>query len=64
MKDGHMTQKVKDPIYGDQIDYTGIASAERFRNAPEGWKPTDLLENADSVISLGLRIGEGIREAN
>ncbi|UCD73160.1 MAG: hypothetical protein JSW01_00515 [Candidatus Bathyarchaeota archaeon] len=63
-KMGILNKRVKDLIYGDGIDLTGIASADRFGNAPEGWKPTDLLENAESVISIGLRIGEGVREAN
>ena len=36
-------------------DVVGIASVERFARAPEGYRPTDLLENARSVVTFGVR---------
>lgn len=36
-------------------DVVGIASVERFAPAPEGYKPTDLLESAASVVTFGVR---------
>ncbi len=43
--------------YAKQLgaDAVGIASAERFAPAPEGHKPTDLLESARSVVAFGIR---------
>ncbi len=35
-------------------DLVGIASVERFVNAPKGHHPTDVLPTAKSVISLGM----------
>ncbi len=46
------------------IDLVGFAPVERFRNAPEGRRPTDLLDGAKTVISLGIGIPRGVRGAN
>ena len=35
-------------------DVVGIAPVERFAPAPEGYKPTDLMESARSVIAFGV----------
>ncbi len=59
-----LTRSVKNLAIEDGVDYVGIATVDRFENAPKGWKPNDLLESAHSVISIGFRIGEGVREAN
>lgn len=36
-------------------DIVGIASTERFEGTPEGYRPTDLLEGAQSVVVFGIR---------
>jgi len=36
-------------------DIVGIASADRLANEPEGFKPTDLLPGAKSVVTVGIR---------
>lgn len=36
-------------------DIVGIASVDRFEDAPEGYKPADLVPGAKSVISIGIR---------
>jgi len=41
------------------IDFWGVASIERFNNAPMGRKPTDILFNAKSVIAIGIQIPKG-----
>jgi len=54
-----LEKKVREIAQGNDIDYVGIAPVERFRNAPEGHKPIDLLPHAKSVISIGMRINIG-----
>jgi epoxyqueuosine reductase QueG len=46
------------------IDYFGVSPVSRLKWAPKGHKPEDLLENAKSVVSIGVRIGLGVVEAN
>ena len=46
------------------IDLVGFAPVERFQNAPEGRRPTDLLDGAKTVISLGIGIPRGVWGAN
>ena len=54
-----LTRRVKELAHGNDIDYVGIAAIERFSNAPEGHKPTDLLPGAEAVISMGIRLSLG-----
>ena len=56
---GELTKAVKGLAYNNNIDYIGIAPIDRFVNAPDGHKPTDLLPGAESVISLGVRVSQG-----
>lgn len=41
-------------------DLCGIASAGRFRDAPEGFKPMDIYPEARSVVVLAKRFPEGV----
>jgi len=59
----NLTDEIKLALSSD-MDYIGVASTERFKNAPNGWKPNDLLKSCTSIVSLGLRIGEGVKTAN
>jgi epoxyqueuosine reductase QueG len=59
-----LTCEIKKLALSGDVDYVGVASVDRFKNAPDGWKPTDLLESCRSVVSLGIRIGEGVKVAN
>lgn len=43
-------------------DLIGIASVERFVNAPKGYYPTDVMPTAKSVISLGMVLPKDILE--
>jgi epoxyqueuosine reductase len=60
----NLTDETKKVAFSSGMDYVGVASLERFKNAPDGWKPTDLLSSCGSVVSVGLKIGEGVRTAN
>jgi len=53
------TEENQELAFNNQIDYVGVATIERFRNAPEGHKPEDLLPGAGSVISMGIRVSLG-----
>lgn len=48
----------------NDIDLIGFSSVERFNSAPPGKRPTDILGEAQTVISLGIGIRRGVREAN
>jgi len=48
----------------NDIDLVGFSSVERFKYAPPKKRPTDLLEDAKTVISIGIGIRRGVREAN
>lgn len=58
-----LTREVKEFALGLDIDLVGIASVDRFRYAPEGHRPTDLLPRARSVIVMGFRLPLGALEA-
>ncbi len=42
------------------LDLCGIAPVSRFENAPAGTHPTDFLPGCKSVISVGLRLVDGV----
>lgn len=47
-----MKRQINDLARANHIDPIGFASVDRFRAAPEGRRPTDLLAEAKTVISL------------
>jgi hypothetical protein len=51
-----LTEKIKDFVKKKGATLVGVATIERFSGAPKGHGPRDLLPNAKSVISIGLRI--------
>src|SRR5512137_1902761 len=52
-----MTVKnVKSYARGQGADLVGIASVDRFDDGPRGHRPGELLEGAQSVVVLGLRL--------
>jgi epoxyqueuosine reductase QueG len=57
-------QILQNLILKNDIDYIGISSLQRFKNVPEGHRPTDLLPSAKSVIVLGLKIPLGAIRGN
>jgi epoxyqueuosine reductase len=59
-----LKQRIKEIALTNNLDYCGIATAEALRNEPEEEKPDHLLPNAQSVISLGIKLGLGVQWAN
>jgi epoxyqueuosine reductase len=59
-----LTEKINDLARSSEMDYVGVAPVDRFAEAPVGWRPQDLLKNCRSVISMGVKIPEGVRQAN
>ena len=52
------TGKVKDFVKKKGATLVGVATTKRFSRALKGHRPRDLLPNAQSVISIGLRINK------
>ena len=44
------------------VDLVGVAGVERFADAPAGKRPQDILPQARSVISFGIKILDGVME--
>lgn len=59
-----LTGKVKELALANHMDYVGIAPVERLKTEPEWRKPTDYLPGAQTVISLGIRLIQGVQLAN
>jgi epoxyqueuosine reductase len=51
--------RVKRLAFANDIDYVGIAPVERFENAPQGHRPTDILPGAESVVSMSIIMNRG-----
>lgn len=49
-------EKVKEIMFALGADLCGIASIDRFINAPRGYHPLDVLPTCKSVISFGCRL--------
>lgn len=45
------------------MDYVGITGIDRLSGAPEGYRPTDLLPGAKSVIAMAVRLPLGAVQA-
>lgn len=52
-------EKVKEIMFALGADLCGIASIDRFINAPRGYHPLDVLPTCKSVISFGCRFPVG-----
>ena len=53
------SKKVKEIMLSLGADLCGIASIDRFEDAPEGFHPLDVLPSCKSVISFGCRFPVG-----
>jgi epoxyqueuosine reductase len=53
-------QSIKDHALKIGMDLCGIAPISRFENAPKGTHPTDFLPGCKSVISVGVRLADGV----
>lgn len=52
-------EKVKEIMFSLGADLCGIASIDRFGDAPKGYHPLDVLPTCESVISFGCRFPIG-----
>ena len=43
-------------VLDNNMDYFGVAPVSRFSNLPEGYRPSDYLPKAKSVIVVGKKI--------
>lgn len=57
------SQQIKEYAYGHGMDLCGIASMDRFKTSPPGKHPFDILPGCKSVIVIGVRLLEGVVEA-
>jgi epoxyqueuosine reductase len=55
-----VTDKVKQFARSNGADLVGVASVERFDEAPAGHHPTDLLPGAKTVVACAIRIPVGV----
>jgi epoxyqueuosine reductase QueG len=53
-------QSIKDHAQNMGMDLCGIAPVSRFEGAPEGTHPADFLPGCKSVISVGVRLADGV----
>ena len=58
------TQSIKDLAIGLGMDLCGVASVDRFATSPEGKHPCDVLPGCKSVIVVGVKLLDGIIQAN
>jgi len=55
MKENMNSNKIKEILYGLGVDICGIASIDRFHEAPEGFSPINTLSACKSVIIFGKK---------
>lgn len=58
------SKKVKEMMLSLGADLCGIASIDRFGDAPKGYHPLDVMPSCKSVISFGCRFPVGALECN
>ncbi len=50
------SDRIKEIAYEKGVDLFGIASADRFGNAPEGFQPRDIYAKTESVIVFAIKL--------
>ncbi|MDF2512998.1 MAG: (Fe-S)-binding protein [Herbinix sp.] len=58
------TQEIKNRLYDLGADLCGVASLDRFSEAPEGYHPLDVLPTCKSVIVFAIRFVAGTLACN
>lgn len=58
------SETIKEIVYSFGAEVCGIAGIERFRNAPHGFHPTDILSGTESVIVFGKQFPKSVFEAS
>jgi epoxyqueuosine reductase len=62
--DMDIKKMIKEVAIANGMDMCGIASIDRFSEAPPGRHPTDTLPGCKSVIVIGVRLLDGIVQTN
>ena len=57
-------EQIKDAATSLGVDMCGIAGVEIFNSSPEGTHPCDILPGCKSVIVVGVRLLDGVVQAN
>ena len=57
-----LTRRLKETARASGADLVGIAPVERFRNAPEGQRPTDHFPEAKFVVAIARHIPDAVIE--
>lgn len=55
-----LTRQVKDYALKCGVDIVGVASVDRFGEAPNGFHPTDIMKSTRSVITFARKFIMGI----
>jgi epoxyqueuosine reductase QueG len=55
---------IKETALKNGMDLCGVASVDRFDESPPGRHPTDILPGCKSVIVVGVRLLDGVVQAN
>ena len=61
--DVRLTEETESFIISQGADLVGIAPVERFKDAPEGYGPSDYMTDATCVISIGVHLADGVCDA-
>ena len=59
-----MKEEIRAIVQNCGADVCGIASIERFKDAPAGFSPTDIYKDCKSVIAFGVALSKGLYEIN
>jgi len=59
-----ITEEIKELVFSNNLDYVGFAPAESLESEPEGLRPSDFLPDAQTIISLGVKLSLGVQFAN
>jgi epoxyqueuosine reductase QueG len=59
-KSGKLTKEVKTLILDQGGDLVGVGSIDRFDNTPEETNPRHYMPTAQAVISVGIRVADGV----
>ena len=57
-----MKKEIRELLISLGADVCGFAGIERFDNAPQGFRPTDIFSDCKAVISFGIALPQGLAQ--
>ncbi len=60
MKEQELTEQLKGFFREHHVPIFGIADSERLENEPEGYRPSDMLPSATSMVCFGIPLPAGM----